>query len=78
MRPKLVLLAVVLLGALHQDFWLWTDAALLFGFVPYGLAYHVAFSLVTAGLWGVVVRSAWPSEPHAEIGELSDGQGPKR
>lgn len=72
------MLSVVLLGALHQDFWLWSDATLLFGFVPYGLAYHVAFSLVTAGLWVVVVRSAWLGESRAENGELSDGQGPTR
>ena len=78
MRSKLVLLAVVLLAALHQDFWLWTDATLWFGFVPSGLAYHVAFSVVTAGLWAVVIRFAWPSESQTDSGELSDGQGPKR
>lgn len=77
MRSKLVLLAVVLLGLLHQDFWLWSDASLVLGFIPSGLAYHVAFSIVTAGLWVVVVRTAWPSENRADDGP-SDAQGPAR
>lgn len=78
MRSMLVLTAVVLLGLLHQDFWLWSEASLWFGFVPSGLAYHVAFSLVTAGLWGVVVRFAWPKEPDAEDGNPSDSRGAAR
>lgn len=78
MRSTLVLLAVLLLGALHQDFWLWSDATLVLGFIPSGLAYHVAFSFVTAGLWVVVVRTAWPSEPRADNDGPSDAQGPTR
>ena len=77
MRSKLVLLAVALLGLLHQDFWLWSDASLVLGFIPSGLAYHVAFSIVTAGLWVVVVRTAWPSETRADDGP-PDAQGPAR
>lgn len=78
MRSTLVLLAVLLLGALHQDFWLWSDATLVLGFIPSGLAYHVAFSVVTAGLWVVVVRTAWPSESHADDEGPSEAQGPTR
>ena len=78
MRPKLVLLALVLLGLLHQDFWLWNDASLVLGFIPSGLAYHVAFSIVTAGLWVVVVRTAWPGESRADDNGPSDAQGPTR
>ena len=78
MRSKLVLLAVVLLGLLHQDFWLWSDASRLLGFIPSGLAYHVGFSIVTAGLWIVVVRTAWPSEARPDNNGPSDAQGPPR
>lgn len=74
----LVLLAVLLLGALHQDFWLWSDATLVLGFIPSGLAYHVAFSIITAGLWVVVVRTAWPSESRADDDGPSNAQGPTR
>lgn len=58
-----VWLAVLALAVLHQDFWLWDDASLVFGFLPVGLAYHAAYSLVAAGLWLVVARAAWPAEP---------------
>ena len=44
---------------LHQDFWLWHDASRVAG-LPVGLAYHVGYCLVVAGLLGVLVRLAWP------------------
>ncbi len=56
---------LVLLGAflaLHQDFWLWGDGRLVLGFLPAGLAYHVAYSVATAGLWWIVLRWAWPDD----------------
>ena len=62
MRLKLVLVALLVLGLLHQDFWLWDSATLLLGFLPYGLAYHVGFSLLTAALWAIAVRFAWPDD----------------
>jgi predicted exporter len=53
---------IVLLYALHQDFWLWRSARpLVFGFLPVGLAYHAAFTLVVAAFLAVLVRWAWPS-----------------
>ncbi len=58
-----VWIAVLVLALLHQDFWLWDDATLVAGFLPIGLAYHAAYSLVAAGLWLVVARTAWPAEP---------------
>jgi hypothetical protein len=54
---------IVLLIVLHQDFWNWTSATpLAFGFLPIGLTYHIVFALACAGLMGLLVRFAWPSE----------------
>lgn len=54
---------VTVLALLHQDSWLWNDATLLFGFLPAGLAWHAAFSVVAAAVWLGVVMFAWPSDP---------------
>lgn len=58
---KAIWIAVVVLALLHQDFWLWNDGRLLFGFLPIGLAYHIAFSILSAVLWAVASRYAWPN-----------------
>ncbi|MEK7414606.1 MAG: DUF3311 domain-containing protein [Planctomycetota bacterium] len=51
---------LVLLIALHQDFWLWTDRTLLWGVLPIGLAYHVGYAVVAALTMALLVRYAWP------------------
>ena len=53
--------ALVLLFALHQDFWLWNDARRFLG-MPAGLTYHVLYCLVVAGLMTLLVRFAWPTQ----------------
>ena len=55
-------IAFVVLFVLHQDWWLWDDRTLVFGFLPSGLAYHATYSLVAAGLWWVAISIAWPGE----------------
>jgi hypothetical protein len=55
-----VLILALLLVVLHQDWWLWNNATLLFGFLPAGLAYHMLISLAAAGLWTLAVFYAWP------------------
>ena len=65
-------LLIVVVYALHQDFWNWNKAEpLLFGFMPIGLAYHAAYSLAAAALMWVFVKFAWPAhletvEPHRQ------------
>jgi len=59
-RGKLIAAGFVLLFLLHQDFWWRDDAALLFGFLPISLAYHVGWTLLTAFGWYLVTRLAWP------------------
>jgi hypothetical protein len=53
---------VAALYVLHQDVWFWNDARpLVFGFLPIGLFYHAAFTVVTSlALW-VLVRLIWPA-----------------
>ena len=56
----LFLVIFIALGVLHQDVWNWDNADLVFGFMPVGLAYHAAYSLIAAAFWAVVMKFAWP------------------
>ena len=54
--------SVMLLYVLHQDFWFWYDARpLVFGFLPIGLFYHAAFTVATAAVLWLLVKTAWPA-----------------
>lgn len=67
-------IAVVVLAALHQDFWWWDTRTLVFGILPIGLFYHMLFSLSAAALWFAAVKWAWPGEIEAWADEAaSDG-----
>ena len=62
-KTILLTLLVLVVYALHQDFWNWKKAEpLLFGFIPIGLAYHAAYSGAAALLMGVLVKFAWPAQ----------------
>ena len=56
---------VVILAVLHQDFWNWDNASLVFGFLPVGLAYHAIFSVLAAIVWAMAVKFAWPTRIEA-------------
>ena len=63
MQPKtmLLVLAIAVLYALHQDLWFWRTAhPLVFGFLPIGLAYHGVYCVAAAVLMWVLTRVAWP------------------
>ena len=66
---RLVYVVVLVMAVLHQDFWLWDDPSLWFGFVPAGLAYHVFFSIAAAVIWALVVKYAWPTD----VEEFAEG-----
>ncbi|MCS5540400.1 MAG: hypothetical protein VYA46_01720 [Verrucomicrobiota bacterium] len=71
-KHSLVFLVVfVILAVLHQDVWNWDSSQLVFGFMPVGLAYHAAYSVMAAIFWGIVIKVAWPDglEEWAEGGE---------
>ena len=43
----------------------WHDESLVFGFLPSGLAYHAAYSIVAAVLWALAIKFAWPHKLEA-------------
>ena len=52
---------VAALYALHQDVWFWRAARpLVFGFLPIGLVYHAAYTIVVSALLAWLVRVHWP------------------
>ncbi len=69
---KPIYILLVLLVLLHQDFWYWNDPSLLFGFLPIGLAYHAAFSIVSAVVWGLIMAYAWPEHIDEFANETSE------
>ena len=73
MKRILLIVAVVALYALHQDFWFWRTAhPLVLGFVPIGLFYQACYSVAAALLLWLLVKFAWPS--HLEREALGDSQ----
>ena len=67
MKQFLLVVLIVALYLLHQDFWFWNSATpLVFGFLPIGLFYHVVYTLVVAGLMWLLVQVAWPSHLETE------------
>ncbi len=60
-KNLLLTLLVLVMYALHQDFWNWRKIEpLVFGFLPVGLAYHVAYSILAAVTRTLLVKFAWP------------------
>ncbi|PYJ07342.1 MAG: hypothetical protein DME25_04110 [Verrucomicrobia bacterium] len=70
LRTFLLTLLVIGVYVLHQDFWNWKKADLIFGFLPIGLAYHAAYSFLAALTMALLVKFAWPA--HLEATEPSD------
>lgn len=53
---KIVLYCLlVLLFVLHNDFWLWDNAQIVFG-IPVGLLYHIVYCLVATILMAIIVK----------------------
>jgi hypothetical protein len=58
---NIVIALVIVLAVFHQDFWLWDNASIVFGFLPIGLAYHILFSIMAGLVWALAVWFAWPA-----------------
>ncbi len=66
-------LGVVLFYALHQDFWFWRDAhPLVFGFLPIGFFYHVAYTVSCSVLMWLLVQRHWPAHLEEDNADRSD------
>lgn len=59
---------IVVLMALHQDFWLWTNKTLIFGLLPIGLAYHAGFCVAASLTMWLLVKTMWPKDLDASEG----------
>lgn len=55
-----------LLVVLHQDYWHWNDATLVFGVLPVALAWHVGISLMAAVAWLLMTTCCWPTAVDAD------------
>ena len=68
MKRTFLVIAVIALYFLHQDFWFWRTAhPLVFGFVPIGLFYQGCFSVAAALLMWLLVKFAWPHHLEQQI-----------
>ncbi len=77
MRYAFVIVAILALLVLHQNYLIWDRDDLVFGFLPYQLAYDGALSIITAVVWLVAVTICWPvnREAIAEEQENEDRAG---
>jgi hypothetical protein len=67
MKRVFLIILVVVLYALHQDFWFWRTARpLLFGFLPTGIWYHACFTLAVSVVMWILIKQAWPAHLEAE------------
>jgi hypothetical protein len=67
MKRLLLVIAVLTLYLLHQDFWFWRAAEPLVGFLPVGLFYHVGYTLAVVAVMWLLVKYAWPSRLEEEV-----------
>jgi len=51
---------ILLLLVLHQDYWQWDRSEVVFGFLPYSLAYHAVISIAAGIVWLLAVYFCWP------------------
>ena len=74
MKRVLLVLMVIAVYALHQDFWNWTSTEKI-GFLPIGLAYHAGYSILCAVMMFILVKFAWPE--HLEVEESALPEKPR-
>ena len=72
MRYLIAILVLVLI-ILQQDYWLWDDTSLVFGFLPGCLAWHMGVSILAAAVWLFTVNFAWPVDEEEEALARKDG-----
>jgi hypothetical protein len=73
-KHAVLVLVIVVMVLLHQDFWLWKNKNLVFGFLPAGLAYHVCYSILASVVMAILVWFAWPQHLEELDREVSHSQ----
>jgi len=58
---------VLTLVVLHHDLWNWDNDKLVFGFLPYTLAYHAGISIAASVVWFLATLFAWPQHLEDEV-----------
>ncbi len=53
---------LAILVVLHQDYWQWDNATLVWGFLPHTLAWHAGISIGCAIVWAMAVFFCWPKD----------------
>ncbi len=77
LKPALLILLVLVVYVLHQDFWNWRQyKPLIFGFLPVGLAYHAAYSFLASVTMAVLVKFAWPKHLEGVTDHGAEGSEP--
>jgi len=78
MTRILLVVVVVVLYILHQDFWFWRTAhPLVAGFIPIGLFYQACFSVAASLVMWLLVKYAWPSHLEREVEQSESEEGPR-
>lgn len=83
-RGGLIYVLILIMLALHNDFWLWDRIhPLVLGWMPIGLFYHVAYMIVAVVVLALMVRFAWPEPPDEIIKGVAekgrpDGESSRR
>ena len=57
-----VAILLVLLLIFHQDYWQWDKNYLIWGFLPYQLAYHAVISIIASVVWYLATIYCWPAD----------------
>ncbi len=78
LKTALLTLMVLIVYVLHQDFWNWRRfEPLVLGFLPIGLAYHAAYSVLAAATMAVLVKFAWPAHLENTVPDATEGSQPE-
>lgn len=76
MKQLLLVIIVVALYLLHQDFWFWRTAQpLALGFIPIGLFYHASYTVAVSLVMWLLVKHAWPEHLEEEVAHQEAEEG---
>lgn len=76
MNRAAVWCVLLVLVALHHDFWFWDDPSLVGGWLPVGLVWHLALSVAAVAFWAFAVKAVWPRDLEAVAADASAATAP--